>query len=66
MSRLLLTRTKTPNLDEKYEIYLASNGDFKDASCNPLNLFDVVNVEDKAWFKLAQMYITQKGKTIYR
>jgi hypothetical protein len=54
------TRTQTPNLEEKYKIYLASNGEPEDSASNPLNLFDALNIEDKEWFRLAQIYLLKK------
>jgi hypothetical protein len=65
VSRLQMTRTQKPSIEEKYRMYLASNGEPEDASSNPLNLFDAANVEDKAWFSLAQMYMAQKKEGLY-
>lgn len=62
MSRLLQTRTQTLNLDKKYDTYLASNGELETVHSNPLNLFDDSNTEDRAWFKLVKIYMTQKGR----
>jgi hypothetical protein len=60
VSRVKQPRTQKPNLDEKYETYLASKGEPKDGSANPLNLFDRSNIEDNAWFIIAKIYISQK------
>ena len=62
MSRLQQPRTQTLNIDEKYETYLASNGEPKDDISNPLNLFDGLNTEDKAWFTLAKVYMNQNSE----
>jgi hypothetical protein len=62
VSRLQMTRTQKPSIEEKYRTYLASNGEPVDASSNPLNLFDATNVEDTAWFSLAQIYMAQRKK----
>jgi hypothetical protein len=65
VSRLQMTRTQKPSIEENYRTYLASNGEPEDASSNPLNLFDATNVEDKVWFSLAQMHIAQKKEGLY-
>lgn len=57
VSRTQPTRTQTSN---KYDVYLASNGNPQDVTSNPLNLFDANNIEDKAWFWLAQTYLAHK------
>jgi hypothetical protein len=65
VSRLQMTRTQKPSIEENYRTYLASNGEPEDASSNPLNLFDATNAEDRAWFRLAQMHMAQKKEGSY-
>ncbi len=66
MSRTKNPRTKTTNLNEKYNEFLSTKGNPKDNASNPLNLFDESNIEDRAWVKLAKVYISRKKKEVAR
>jgi hypothetical protein len=64
MSRLQMTRTQKPSIEENYRTYLASNDEPQDISSNPLNLFDDSNIEEKAWISLARIYMAQRERRI--
>jgi hypothetical protein len=65
VSRNNTSRTQTPNSEEKYDAYLASDGEPEDVTCNPLNLFEIINVVDRVWFSLAQNHLAQRRGNLY-